>query len=80
MLKAKIIGCGLSGVTSAIILKERGYDVEIFDNRGHIAGNCYDTKENDVMLIANTGAYGHCMSSFYNLRPPAQEIVFDDGQ
>ena len=37
-----------------------------------------DTKENDVMLIANTGAYGHCMSSFYNLRPPAQEIVFDE--
>lgn len=36
-----------------------------------------DTYENDVMLIANTGAYGHCMSSFYNLRPPAQEIVFD---
>ena len=35
-----------------------------------------DTHENDVMLIANTGAYGHCMSSFYNLRPPAQEIVF----
>jgi diaminopimelate decarboxylase/aspartate kinase len=36
-----------------------------------------DTKENDVMLIANTGAYGHCMSSFYNLRAPAQEIVYD---
>lgn len=35
-----------------------------------------ETKENDVMLIANTGAYGHCMSSFYNLRPPAEEIVF----
>ncbi len=39
-----------------------------------------DTKENDVMLIANTGAYGHCMSSFYNLRPPAQELVFDETQ
>lgn len=36
-----------------------------------------DTHENDIMLIANTGAYGHCMSSSYNLRPPAQEIVFD---
>ncbi len=36
-----------------------------------------DTHENDVMLIANTGAYGHCMSSSYNLRPPAPEIVFD---
>lgn len=33
------------------------------------------TKEGDVLLIANTGAYGHCMSSHYNLRPPAQEIV-----
>lgn len=35
------------------------------------------TTENDVMLIANAGAYGHCMSSNYNLRMPAQEIVLD---
>ncbi len=34
-----------------------------------------DTHENDLLLIANTGAYGHCMSSSYNLRPPALEIV-----
>ena len=34
-----------------------------------------DTIENDIILIANTGAYGYCMSSNYNLRPPAQEIV-----
>ena len=34
-----------------------------------------DTLENDIILIANTGAYGHCMSSSYNLRPPAEEIV-----
>jgi diaminopimelate decarboxylase/aspartate kinase len=31
--------------------------------------------EGDVLLIADTGAYGHAMSSHYNLRPPAQEIV-----
>lgn len=37
-----------------------------------------ETSENDVMLIANTGAYGHCMSSSYNLRPPAQEIILGD--
>lgn len=36
-----------------------------------------DTFENDVILIANTGAYGYCMSSNYNLRPPAQEIVME---
>ena len=35
------------------------------------------TEESDIILIANTGAYGHCMSSFYNLRPPAHEIFLD---
>ncbi len=37
-----------------------------------------DTQENDVLLIANTGAYGHCMSSSYNMRPAAQEIMLND--
>ena len=32
------------------------------------------TKEGDVLLIANAGAYGHAMSSQYNLRPPAPEL------
>lgn len=36
-----------------------------------------DTFEGDIVLIANTGAYGHCMSSSYNLRPAAQEIILD---
>jgi bifunctional diaminopimelate decarboxylase / aspartate kinase len=35
------------------------------------------THEGDVLLIANTGAYGHSMSSYYNLRPPAQELILD---
>lgn len=35
------------------------------------------TEENDVLLIANAGAYGHCMSSTYNLRPPAKEVALD---
>lgn len=35
------------------------------------------TKEGDILLIANAGAYGHCMSSAYNLRPAAQEIVVE---
>jgi bifunctional diaminopimelate decarboxylase / aspartate kinase len=32
------------------------------------------TREGDVLLIANAGAYGRTMSSDYNLRPPAQEL------
>ena len=33
------------------------------------------TEEGDVLLIANAGAYGHAMSSHYNLRAPAREFV-----
>lgn len=32
-------------------------------------------QEGDVILVANTGAYGHSMSSRYNLREVAPEIV-----
>ncbi|MFO1408770.1 MAG: hypothetical protein U1F06_00090 [Steroidobacteraceae bacterium] len=33
------------------------------------------TAEGDVLLIANAGAYGRAMSSHYNLREPAPEII-----
>lgn len=33
------------------------------------------SREGDVLLVANAGAYGYAMSSQYNLRPPAQELV-----
>ena len=32
-------------------------------------------EEGDVLLIATAGAYGHAMSSHYNLRVPAMELV-----
>jgi diaminopimelate decarboxylase/aspartate kinase len=34
-----------------------------------------DTREGDVILIANCGAYGYAMSSNYNRRPPAREFT-----
>ena len=34
-------------------------------------------QEGDVLLIAEAGAYGHVMSSHYNLRAPAQELILD---
>jgi diaminopimelate decarboxylase/aspartate kinase len=33
------------------------------------------TQAGDVLLIANAGAYGHAMSSQYNLREPAGELI-----
>ena len=35
---------------------------------------CRRRCEGDVLLIANAGAYGHAMSSRYNLREPAEEL------
>jgi len=32
-------------------------------------------EEGDVLLVANAGAYGYVMSSRYNLREPAREVV-----
>ncbi|TYP92787.1 aspartate kinase [Fodinibius salinus] len=34
-----------------------------------------ESEEGDVVLLANAGAYGHVMSSNYNLREPAEEVV-----
>jgi UDP-galactopyranose mutase len=49
-MKIKIIGCGLSGITSAILLKSFGHEVEIFENRNHIGGNCYDSNLNGIYV------------------------------
>lgn len=38
-----------------------------------------DTDEGDVILIATAGAYGHSMSSFYNMREPATEVFLQRG-
>ena len=35
------------------------------------------TREGDVLLIANCGAYGYAMASNYNLRPPAAEFMIE---
>jgi len=32
----------------------------------------------DILLIGNAGAYGHSMSSHYNLREPAEEFMLED--
>jgi UDP-galactopyranose mutase len=42
-MKINIVGCGLSGITSAILLKQKGHEVKIFESRNHIGGNCYDS-------------------------------------
>tara|TARA_Y100000588_G_C14212082_1_gene907121 strand:- start:254 stop:1996 length:1743 start_codon:yes stop_codon:yes gene_type:complete len=77
----------LYGAYHEVVNLSKYHDAKI--NRTHIVGPICesgdtlgydrmmpDTHENDVVLIANTGAYGYCMGSHYNLRPPAKEIIF----
>lgn len=56
-MKVNIYGCGMSGVVAAIILKEQGHDVEIFEVRDHIAGNCYDEKNDDGCTVHKYGSH-----------------------
>lgn len=49
-MNVKIIGCGISGITAAILLKEQGHKVEIFESRDHIGGNCFDYKDKEVTV------------------------------
>ena len=50
---------------------------ETGDVLGH-ARQLPECVEGDVLLIGNTGAYGRVMSSSYNRRPPAEEIILPD--
>jgi len=49
-MKVNIVGCGLSGIVAAILLKDQGHSVEIFETRSHIGGNCFDGVLNNVMV------------------------------
>lgn len=46
-----IIGCGCAGATVARVMAEAGKKVLVLEKRSHIAGNCYDTKDEHGILI-----------------------------
>ncbi|MBS0961334.1 UDP-galactopyranose mutase [Acetobacter thailandicus] len=45
MKKIAIVGAGFSGSVIARELAERGYSVDVFDSREHVAGNCYTARD-----------------------------------
>ena len=52
MMRIAIVGSGFSGSVIARELAERGYGIELFESRPHLAGNCHTTRdpETGVML------------------------------
>jgi UDP-galactopyranose mutase len=49
-MKARIVGCGLSGAVAARLLADKNFDVIVYETRNHIAGNCYDSNVNGTMV------------------------------
>lgn len=49
-MKIHVVGCGLTGITAAIVLKEQGHNVEVFESRHHLGGNCYDEVQDGVRV------------------------------
>ncbi len=45
MQKIAIVGAGFSGSVIARELAERGYSVDVFDSRAHVAGNCHTARD-----------------------------------
>lgn len=51
--KILIIGAGFSGAVIARELAEQGYQIEVIDQRPHIAGNCYTKRDQDTNIMVH---------------------------
>jgi UDP-galactopyranose mutase len=56
-MKYLIVGAGLSGCTLARVFAEAGHSVNIIEKRNHIAGNCYDERDCNGILVNKYGAH-----------------------
>lgn len=48
-MKIVIVGAGLAGATAARLCLDVGHEVDVFETRNHIAGNCYDAVWNGMV-------------------------------
>jgi UDP-galactopyranose mutase len=49
-----IVGAGFSGVVIARKLAEQGHKIRIVDRRSHIAGNCFDARDEQSQVMVHT--------------------------
>jgi UDP-galactopyranose mutase len=52
-----IVGSGLAGSTAARILAEHGKKILVIEKRHHVAGNCYDSKDNNGITVHRFGPH-----------------------
>lgn len=56
MKKIAIVGAGFSGAVIAHELSKADYDIEVFDARSHVAGNCHTERDAETEVMVH--AYG----------------------
>lgn len=52
-----VVGSGFSGATVARTLAERGERVTVIEKKDHIAGNCYDYRDGNGIMIHKYGSH-----------------------
>ena len=53
MTRIAVVGAGFSGAVIARELAEAGYDVEVFDGRSHVAGNCHTERDSESGVMVH---------------------------
>ena len=51
MKKIGIVGAGFSGAVIARELALSGYQVDVFDSRSHVAGNCHTERDPETNIM-----------------------------
>ncbi|CAN7582168.1 UDP-galactopyranose mutase [Pararhizobium sp. LjRoot235] len=51
--KIAVVGAGLSGAVIGRELAEAGHEIEIFDTRSHIAGNCHTERDKETGVMVH---------------------------
>lgn len=83
-----VVGAGFSGAVVAERLASHGLSVLIIDKRKHIAGNAYDVKDENGVLIhpygphifhTNSGVVVDYLSAFTDWRPYAHRVLAKAG-
>jgi UDP-galactopyranose mutase len=54
MTKIAIVGAGFSGAVIARRLAQAGHEIDVFDARPHVAGNCHTARDADTGVMVQT--------------------------
>lgn len=49
-MKVVVVGAGISGLTAAVLLREKGHEVEVFETMDHLGGHCHDSVWQGVLV------------------------------